>query len=325
MARYDSKRGMHGMRAARALSVVALAGALAVAGWPMVSDMAANADYERQFVQAMEDARHFDSAEVEAQLVKAVDYNAMLAGDQGFPMGSADYDVQLDLQGDALAWLEIPRLGLKLPVYKGSGTDGEVEARLLEGAVHVPETSLPIGGASTHAAITAHTGVSHSAMFDNLGKLEPTDRFSLFVMGSELVYEVYDVDVVLPEEAPGALGVEEGEDLVTLITCTPYGVNDHRILVHARRVAESVEADAPQVLDAAQPDSGKVAGTAKAEASPASDSPGKAAKASKSALPKTGDLLTSPRVLLFAGAAVVVATIAIAFALAALRRQKGSN
>ena len=129
-----------------------------------------------------------------------------------------------------MARIVIPSIHVSLPIYHG--TDSRT---LTEGVGHLFGTSLPIGGPSTHAVLTGHTGLSTATMFDNLNQLKKGDVFYVSSLGQTLKYEVNDITVVKPEETDSLRKVP-GRDLVTLITCTPYGVNSHRLLVTGERV-----------------------------------------------------------------------------------------
>ena len=129
-----------------------------------------------------------------------------------------------------MARIVIPSIHVSLPIYHG--TDSRT---LTEGVGHLFGTSLPIGGPSTHAVLTGHTGLSTATMFDNLSQLKKGDAFYVSSLGQTLKYEVTDITVVKPEETDSLRKVP-GRDLVTLITCTPYGVNSHRLLVTGERV-----------------------------------------------------------------------------------------
>ena len=129
-----------------------------------------------------------------------------------------------------MARIVIPSIHVSLPIYHG--TDSRT---LTEGVGHLFGTSLPIGGPSTHSVLTGHTGLSTATMFDNLNQLKKGDVFYVSSLGQTLKYEVNDITVVKPEETDSLRKVP-GRDLVTLITCTPYGVNSHRLLVTGERV-----------------------------------------------------------------------------------------
>ena len=135
--------------------------------------------------------------------------------------------------------VEIPKIDIKLPIYHT--TDENV---LKQAAGHLEGSSLPIGGKSTHAVISAHRGLPSASLFTDLDQLEEGDHFLIHVLNETLCYEVDKISVVKPEET-SSLAVEEGKDLVTLLTCTPYGVNTERLLVRGHRVpyAEQEVAD----------------------------------------------------------------------------------
>ena len=136
---------------------------------------------------------------------------------------------EMDLD-PVMARIVIPSIHVSLPVYHGTDT-----RTLAEGVGHLFGTSLPIGGPSTHAVLTGHTGLSTATMFDNLNQVKKGDPFYVSSLGQTLKYEVVDITVVKPEETDSLRKVP-GRDLVTLITCTPYGVNSHRLLVTGERV-----------------------------------------------------------------------------------------
>ena len=175
-----------------------------------------------------------------AQWKKANDYNESLlpsilpdsfaiaaAADQPDP----EYMASLNLNGDRMmGYVEIPKINIKLPVYHT--TDENV---LEQAAGHLEGSSLPAGGESTHAVISAHRGLPSAALFTDLDKLTEGDHFLLYILDDILCYEVDKISVVEPEETQD-LKVEEGQDLVTLLTCTPYGVNSQRLLVRGHRV-----------------------------------------------------------------------------------------
>ena len=124
----------------------------------------------------------------------------------------------------------IPSINVNLPLYHGTEDD-----TLQKGLGHLFGTALPVGGKNTHSVITGHTGMPDATMFDNLSKLKTGDVFYVNTYGKKMKYQVYDIEVVLPEETDSLWPIKE-KDLITLITCTPYGVNSHRLLVHAERV-----------------------------------------------------------------------------------------
>lgn len=131
---------------------------------------------------------------------------------------------------DVMSEVTIPSIDVKLPIYHGTSDE-----TLSKGVGHLFGTALPVGGDNTHAVVTGHTGMPDATMFDNLGKVKEGDAVYLNTYGRKLKYEVDNIEVVLPEETD-SLWPKPGQDLLTLITCTPYGVNSHRLLVHAHRV-----------------------------------------------------------------------------------------
>ncbi|MDD7384800.1 MAG: class C sortase [Actinomycetaceae bacterium] len=179
-----------------------------------------------------------DPADIRAQLQRAHEYNAHRSvGPILDPWTSRlspdnepykEYLAQLNLS-DVMARVVIPSIDLDLPVYHGTQPE-----TLDHGVGHLFGTDLPVGGASTHAVLTGHTGLQTATLFDNLTDVKVGDSIYIDVYGEKLRYVVYTTEVVLPDEADSLYKVE-GKDLLTLVTCTPYGVNSHRLLVHAQR------------------------------------------------------------------------------------------
>lgn len=131
----------------------------------------------------------------------------------------------------AMCWIEIPRIAVREPVYHGTSDE-----TLAMGVGHLSWSSLPVGGISSHCVLAAHSGMEESRMFDNLDRLKKGDVFVVHTLADAYQYEVYQVETVLPHDAEKSCRIVAGEDLCTLITCTPYGINTHRLLVHARRM-----------------------------------------------------------------------------------------
>ena len=154
-----------------------------------------------------------------------------------------DYLSQLNLN-DVMATIKIPSIDVNLPIYHGTEN-----ATLDKGIGHLFGTALPVGGESTHTVLTGHTGLGNATMFDQLTSVKMGDYFYIETAGRHLKYQVTDIRVVLPHETE-SLNKVEGKDLATLITCTPYGVNTHRLLVTGERVPmddEAAAAEAAQV------------------------------------------------------------------------------
>lgn len=143
----------------------------------------------------------------------------------------AGYDDILNISGHGImGYISIPKLGVELPVYHG------ISPEVLNIACgHLEGTSLPIGGEGTHSVLSAHRGLPHAKLFTELDKLEPGDTFQLTILDRTLTYQVDQIKVVRPEDISD-VQIIPGEDLCTLLTCTPYGVNSHRLLVRGTRI-----------------------------------------------------------------------------------------
>lgn len=151
------------------------------------------------------------------------------------------YWSMLNVNGDGImGYIEIPKISVRLPIYHGIGDDA-----LQHGVGHLAGTSLPVGGNGTHAVLSGHRGLPSALLFTDLDQLEEGDLFILYILGEKLVYSVDQIDVVLPDEV-SSLQAQDGRDYVTLITCTPYGVNTHRLLVRGERT-EVPEEEIPTV------------------------------------------------------------------------------
>ena len=169
------------------------------------------------------------------QIEQAAAYNASLAGLRSRE-GIWSYTNQLSFDGGGvMGYLTIPAIDLQILIYHG--TEDET---LAVGAGHLEGTSLPVGGVSSHCVVTAHSGMSSMRAFDDIRKLKNGDLFAACVYGKSFVYEVDRIETVLPYETD-SLQIVPGEDRMTLITCTPYGINDHRLLVHGIRTDRTIE------------------------------------------------------------------------------------
>ncbi|MDD7732983.1 MAG: class C sortase [Firmicutes bacterium] len=154
---------------------------------------------------------------------------------------TAPYDKLLNPTGDnIMGTIEIPKIKVKLPIFHGVGEDA-----LQRGAGHLEGTSLPIGGPSTHSVISAHRGLPSAVLFTDLDQMAQGDLFFLHILDQVFAYKVVDIQTVLPHQSE-ALAIQEGRDLCTLLTCTPYGVNSHRLLVVGERTTYHPE-EAPPV------------------------------------------------------------------------------
>ena len=188
-----------------------------------------------------------DDAELTAQREAAQQYNAMLSGAATITEGGASapplaYAQQLTV-GGVMAYVDIPKIGAYLPVQHGTDAD------TLERAVgHVVGTSLPVGGSSTHVVLSAHSGMASSKLFSDIDQLAVGDMFYIHVLGEVLAYKVDAIHTVLPTDT-SLLQIEDNKDLVTLVTCTPFGVNTHRLLVRGHRVPYVPEQEVPAATE----------------------------------------------------------------------------
>ena len=180
-----------------------------------------------------------DTAEFDRIRKLAVAYNKAItpgtAGEtysqEAILAASEDYDAQLNLSGSGImGYVKIPKIQVELPIYHGTGSDS-----LERGTGHLLGSSLPVGGESVHSIITGHSGMASQKMFTDLEQLEIGDVFYLHVLDAVLAYQVYFKEPVVPHDS-SRLGIIQGKDLCTLITCYPTGVNTHRLLVQGERI-----------------------------------------------------------------------------------------
>ena len=216
--------------------------ALGLLFYPLVGELLYekyHSDVETAYTAAIEDT---DTTELTAQREAAQQYNAMLSGTATVTEGGASapplpYAEQLTV-GGVMCYIDIPKIGVYLPVQHGT------DAETLEKSVgHVVGTSLPVGGSSTHAVLSAHSGMASSKLFSDIDQLAEGDTFYIHVLGDALAYKVDTIHTVLPTDT-SLLQIEDGKDLVTLVTCTPFGVNTHRLLVRGHRVPYTPEQEA---------------------------------------------------------------------------------
>lgn len=191
------------------------------------------------YEQVVSDKEAAEGIDYDAERKKAEDYNEALLPcvlPDSFALAESSgvdpvYMNTLNIAGDEMMGsVEIPKINIKIPIYHTTEEDV-----LNKGAGHLEGSSLPVGGANTHAVISAHRGLPSASLFTDLDQMKVGDHFLLHVLDETLCYEVDKISVVKPEDT-SALAVEDGQDLVTLLTCTPYGVNTERLLVRGHRV-----------------------------------------------------------------------------------------
>ena len=191
------------------------------------------------YEQVVSEKEAAEGIDYDAERKKAEDYNEALLPcvlPDSFALAESSgvdpvYMNTLNIAGDEMMGsVEIPKINIKIPIYHTTEEDV-----LNKGAGHLEGSSLPVGGANTHAVISAHRGLPSASLFTDLDQLKEGDHFLIHVLNETLCYEVDKISVVKPEDTT-ALAVEDGQDLVTLLTCTPYGVNTERLLVRGHRV-----------------------------------------------------------------------------------------
>lgn len=207
---------------------------LSVMLYPTISDYVNQLHQTRAVANYAADVDKLSDADYTAYFEAADAFNAQIAADPDalyFPDRFPSYESTLDVTGTGImGYITIEKIGVELPIYHGTS-----DAVLQVAAGHLEGTSLPVGGASTHAVISAHRGLPSAKLFTNLDQLEVGDTFTITVLDRTLTYEVDNISIVLPTETD-SLKVSEGKDYVTLMTCTPYGINTHRLLVRGRRI-----------------------------------------------------------------------------------------
>ena len=225
---------------ARLLTVIVLMTfGIAVMAYPPLSDYVNTIHSSRAIQELSARLDTADPAALSEQRRLAEDYNRALSEGK-LP---EHYDRILDFGNGIMGYLRIPKIDVELSIYHGVS-----DAVLQKGVGHMPASALPIGGAGNHCVLTGHTGLPSAELLTELTQLEPGDRFFLHVLGEMLVYQVDQITVVLPHEVD-ALGPVPGRDFCTLVTCTPYGINSHRLLVRGQRVEAEPEASiAPEAV-----------------------------------------------------------------------------
>ena len=229
---------------------VMVLGVLIVA-YPTFSDWWNSYHSTRVIASYSEKVAAIDTAEADRMLAEVEAYNReLIDNDHRFALSDEEleyYHSILDVTGDGtLGYIEIPKLHISLPIYHGS------EESVLQTAIgHLEGTSFPVGGTGTHAVLTGHRGLPSARLFTDIDQLVEGDHFVIHVLNRTVTYEVDQIHIVLPEEMKD-LEIDPENDYCTLVTCTPYGINTHRLLVRGRRIDNDIEisdvsADAQQV------------------------------------------------------------------------------
>lgn len=214
--------------------------------YPTVSDYWNSLHQSRAIAGYAEAAAQVDNEQYDMLLAQAGEYNRSLL-EKELPLLPSEeehalYESLLDISGTGImGYIEIPQIKIALPIYHGTG-----EAVLQVAVGHIEGTSLPVGGEGTHCVLSGHRGLPSAKLFTDLDALTVGDLFVLHVLDETLTYEVDQILIVEPENIE-ALAIEAGKDYCTLVTCTPYGINTHRLLVRGHRVENRAEVKSVRV------------------------------------------------------------------------------
>ena len=238
------------------ISSLALAIGIVIMLYPAVSSII-NAKNQSQVIDGyVEKVESFSDGRIESLWKQAVQYNKKLKNstvvmtdpfdEEAVKITSQEYEDTLNIDETGLmAFIDISKIGVHLPIYHGTG-----ESVLAKAVGHLQGTSFPIGGKDTHSVLSAHTGLAKAKLFTDLDELAIGDTFYITVLDEVMTYKIYDIEIVEPEDI-SSLKIEDGKDLCTLVTCTPYGVNSHRLLVHGERIPTLGEAE-PELMTTLQ-------------------------------------------------------------------------
>lgn len=232
---------MIGKKVLTGIIVFLIIAGLSLILYPVLSDYLKTQAFKRVISDYRTIVAQIDEETYDGIMTAAREYNERLA-EKG-PMNPelsnrelAEYNSMLEIgSGGVMCYVEIPKINISLPVYHGTG-----DAVLQSGIGHLEGTSLPIGGESTHSVLSGHRGLPSAQLFTNIDRLAYGDTFRVRVLNETLTYEVDQILTVLPYELDG-VNIIKGEDLCTLLTCTPYGVNSHRLLVRGHRIETPAE------------------------------------------------------------------------------------
>ena len=208
---------------------------LSLLAYPTVSDQWNKVHQTRAIVSHAENVAKMSEEECATLISAAMEFNKSLVSmPNRWKMTGEESRTYNELlisdDTEVMAYLDIPKIKVSLPIYHGTG------ASVLQQAIgHMEGSSLPVGGESTHCVLSGHRGLPSAKLFTDLDKLVEGDMFMIYTLNETLTYEVDQINIVLPSDM-STLGIQQGEDLVTLFTCTPYGINTHRLMVRAHRV-----------------------------------------------------------------------------------------
>lgn len=208
--------------------------------FPLLSSIYTGVEQNNMLSTYKSEVTATDTQTIKKQVKLAHEYNEALfqilnssVGDMSTDILSDEsYNSILDITGKGIiGTIEIPKIDVNLPIYHG--TDDDV---LSNGIGHLQNSSFPVGGENTRTVLTGHRGLPNAKLFTRLDELKKDDLFYIRVGNKTLAYQIYKIEIVKKEEAPDVLGIEEGKDLATLLTCTPYGINTQRLILTGKRV-----------------------------------------------------------------------------------------
>ncbi len=220
--------------------IIVFTAGLSLLLYPTVSDYINSLHQSRAIASYEEDLLNLPEADYSAYWKAAEEYNQRVFEDQDrlrvTAEEEADYVSQLNVLGNGImGYIEINSIGVKLPIYHGTS-----DSVLQVGVGHLANTSLPVGGESTHSVLSGHRGLPSAKLFTDLDQLVVGDVFLLHILDQVLAYQVDNISIVEPTDV-AVLDIVEGKDYCTLVTCTPYGINSHRLLVRGERIEYNEE------------------------------------------------------------------------------------
>lgn len=215
---------------------------LGIASYPFISNLVAQRHASQVVKDYETNVEEMDEEKIDAMKEAAKKYNEQLSNvvsvdDENENNEQGESYVDLLNIGESLGYITIPKIDVNLPIYNGTSQDV-----LSKGVGHMEQSSYPLGGESTHCVLTGHRGLPSAVLFTDLDKLEIGDEFYLHVLDEILAYKVDQIKVVEPNES-GDLEIIDGKDYCTLVTCTPYAINSHRLLVRGERTEYKGEQD----------------------------------------------------------------------------------
>lgn len=214
-----------------AICVAVFVVAVVIVIYPLISNYLAKQTQRKVYGEYSESVEEYSNEAIYQEKQRATEYNNKLLSEKG-----EEYESILNIGGNGImGYVKIPQIDVVLPIYHGTSADV-----LEKGIGHLSNTSLPIGGRTTHCVLTGHSGMSGQKMFSDLDCLKEGEVFYIEVLNEELNYVIKDIYVISPSDTK-SLKIEEEKDICSLITCTPFGVNTHRLVIRGERIDECVK------------------------------------------------------------------------------------